>query len=365
MKWRCIIGLLGMAAWLAGCSTPYSPAVVVRDSDGFPGLNRLIEEAGQRPLEVVIVHGMCTHDSDWAHETIDGIAKKIDSGYVRPDPGPSRPAAPKQIQVVTQTSQLAGATVRLTALVWSPLTSTLKEQLEYDNTGRYTDCTIAGDSDNKCKPRRSRFNGRFKDVLLNDCLADAMIYGGVSYESIRNEMAKTLERVLEASSNQTGTLVFVTESLGSKILYDALAHMLSHESGSKMRTVAARAVNQLGVVFMGANQLPMLDLARQNAMGLAGSSLQNDSLARLLQLRRDEPGPKSVQRLAVVAFTDPNDLLSYRLRRKQYASTDVGIANVLVSNRKTWFGLIEEPYGAHTGYLSNPDVGQLMSTGWE
>lgn len=369
MAWRCIISMLGIVLWLAGCSTPYRPPVVLHDSDRFPGISQLIEKDGQRPLEVLLVHGMCTHDSNWAHEAIDGIARKIDPNYIRPKTVPGEPAVPKQIQVVTQTSQLAGATVRLTALVWSPLTSDLKQQLAYDKTGIYTDCSVAGNTEENCKPRRSRFNGQFKDGLLNDCLADAMIYGGLSYETIRGEMANTLERVLGASSTQqAGTLVFISESLGSKILYDALTYMLLHEPGSKMNSVAAGAVNRLGLVFMAANQLPMLNLARQDvsaAKAFAASSLPNDSLAGLLELRRRQPGPKSIQRLAIVAITDPNDLLSYRLMRSQYASVDVAVANVLVSNRKTWFGLIEEPYGAHTDYLDNPDVARLILTGWK
>lgn len=369
MGWRRMIGMLSIVVWLAGCSTPYRPPVVVHDSDGFPGIKRIIKEGRQAPLEVLLVHGMCTHDKNWAHEAIDGIARKIDPSYTRPKTSPSGPAVPKQIQVITQTSQLAGATVQLTALVWSPLTSDLKQQLAYDKTGSYTDCRFAGNTEENCKPKRSRFNGRFKDGLLNDCLADAMIYGGLSYETIRSEMANTLERVLGGvPNNQAGTLVFITESLGSKILYDAMTYMLMHEPGSKMHTVAAQAVNNLGLVFMGANQLPMLDLARQDASvarTVVAPYLQNDSLAKLLDLRRRQPGPKAVQRLAIVAFTDPNDLLSYRLRRSQYASADVGVANVLVSNRRTWLGLIEEPYGAHTGYLDNPDVQRILMNGWE
>jgi hypothetical protein len=361
--------MLGLVVWLAGCSTPYRPPVVVHDSDSFPGINRLIHENNQRPLDVLLVHGMCTHDIDWAHKAIDRIAKKIDPHYVRPQASPEAPAAARQIHVVTQTSQLAGATVRLTALVWSPLTADLKQQLAYDNTGSYTDCSAPGNTEDNCKPRRSRFNGLLKDGLLNDCLADAMIYGGSSYETIRGEMVNTLERVLGASSNdQAETLVFISESLGSKILYDALNYMLSLEPDSKSHRAAAGAVSQLGVIFMGANQLPMLNLARENALAgkaLIGTSQQEDSLARLLGLRRQQPGPKAIRRLAVVAMTDPNDLLSYRLRRSQYASVDVAVANVLVSNRQTWLGLIEEPYGAHTSYLDNPDVEQLIMTGWE
>lgn len=372
MEWRCKLKVFGLVVWLAGCSTPYRPPVVVHDSDDFPGINQLLKEDSQRPLDVLLVHGMCTHDSKWAHQAIDKIAKKIDPHYA-PKPGSSESAQPNEIQIVTQTSQLAGATVRLTALVWSPLTSNLKQQLAYDRTGTYNDCSKAGNTEENCKPRRSHYNGQFKDGLLNDCLADALIYEGRSHKAIRLEMANTLKRVLEDSSgNQAATLVFISESLGSKILYDALDYMLKQkgEKGDdRMRALAAGAMNQLALVFMGANQLPMLRLAEQNALAVKTvappSPPQQDSLASLLDLRRRQPGPKRIQRLAIVAITDPNDLLSYRLLRSQYASADVAIANVLVSNKTTWLGQIEEPYGAHTTYLDNPDVERLIMTGWE
>lgn len=66
----------------------------------------------------------------------------------------------------------------------------------------------------------------------------------------------------------------------------------------------------------------------------------------------------------MVAFTDPNDLLSYRLLPARYAAPDVAVADVLVSNARTWLGLIENPVAAHMNYLANPDVGKLITCGF-
>jgi hypothetical protein len=366
MEWRRRIRMLGLVICLAGCSTPYRPPVVVYDSDNFPGINDMIRENAQRPLDVLLVHGMCTHDSKWAHRAIDGIAKNIDSRYVAPPPGAEQAARPDEIQIIAQTSQLAGSTVRMNALVWSPLTSAFKQQLADDSTGDYTDCSKPGNTEKTCKPRRSRFNGQLKDGLLNDCLADALIYQG-HYEAMRLQMAQTLKKVLEPTAdNQGKTLVLISESLGSKILFDALIYMVAQNDDARMHSLAAGALDQLGVVFMGANQLPMLQFADPGApaKAFAASTTQGDSLAGLLQAWRQRPGPKFIDHLAIVAITDPNDLLSYRLLRSQYNSPDVAIANVLVSNQSTWLGLLEEPYGAHTTYLDNPDVNRLIMSGW-
>jgi hypothetical protein len=95
--------------------------------------------------------------------------------------------------------------VRFHAIVWSPLTSALKHQLDDDATGTPTDCA----RDGVCKPARARFNGIVKDWLLNDCLADALIYEGASHDAIRDAMVETVSQVFDASPDDAGTLVVV------------------------------------------------------------------------------------------------------------------------------------------------------------
>jgi hypothetical protein len=91
-----------------------------------------------------------------------------------------------------------------------------------------------------------------------------------------------------------------------------------------------------------------------------------DSLQRFLDLRRRQPNRRTeaLQRLAVVAFTDPNDLLSYRLLPARYTAPDVAVADVLVSNDSSWLGLVENPMTAHLDYLANPDVGTMIACGF-
>ena len=67
--------------------------------------------------------------------------------------------------------------------------------------------------------------------------------------------------------------------------------------------------------------------------------------------------------LTLVALTDPNDLLSYTLPVERYASEEVTVYNILVSNAPTWLGLLERPDRAHLNYLDNPDVGRLIACG--
>jgi hypothetical protein len=347
--WPARLLLPPVLAVLAACSTPYRPPVVVHDSATFPGIASIVAEAGTRPVDVLLVHGMCTHDTGWAERQIDRITGIVEDHA----PTPAATAAPG-VEVVERTRRLAGGTVRFHALVWSPLTAGLKRQLDFDMTGTPTDCTAAG----ACKPKRAALNGYVKDNLLNDCLSDAVIYQGESHVAIRDAMVRTISQVLENDPASEAPLVVVAESLGSKMLFDALSAMLESWQ-PQTRALGQQAARRLGLLFMTGNQLPILGLAEQRTIA------PQDALQRFLDLRRRQPNRRAdtLQRLAVVAFTDPNDLLSYRLLPARYTAPDVAVADVLVSNDSTWLGLIENPMTAHLDYLANPDVGTMIACG--
>lgn len=375
-----LLMLLASLLALTGCATPFSPPVFVAGGANFPGLVDLIQKSDGKPVDVVLVHGMCTHDEAWAEGAIDGIVKAVDANLAPSrSPAARAAAAPRpEIRVVTRQVELAGGTVRFSALIWSPLTAGLKQQLTYDNTGEPSDCSTA----DECKPKRALVNGVLKDVLLNDCLADAMIYQGVSRTTIRDAMVKTLTKLISDGEAMTkaqriapGHIMLVSASLGSKVAFDALAHMVEGPVSADTKVAGESAVSRLALVMMGANQLPILGLADQDIGGAgirAEAERQGDSLATLLkarerQLRASRPGPGAAAStftdLHLVAFTDPNDLLSYRLQPSRYAAGNLRISDVLVSNDNTYFGLLERPDTAHTRYNANPEVTVRIACG--
>lgn len=356
---------------LSACTTPYNPPVVVKASAEFNGLADMLNP--EQPLDVLLVHGMCTHDAGWAEDAMHRLARTVDSNVelqtrkevalmVAADGTPA-------IELVVSEAVIAGSKLRMTGVVWSPLTAQLKQQLLYDNTGEPTDCA----SDAICKSKRAKLNGALKDSLLNDCLADAMAYQGASRPVIRQAMIDALTRVL----NDTPTdarVVLISDSLGSKISFDALSEMLLAAAPSKAQAAASR----MGSIYMNANQLPILGLADQTipmpgppgAPGLvpdtkSGAVPKPDSLRLFVaararfQLKFNGASP----RLTLVAFTDPNDLLSYRLLPSRYKSEDVEVSDVLVSNQTTYLGLIERPDTAHTSYMQNAAVTTAIACG--
>jgi len=351
-------------ALLSGCSAPYHPPVVVRGSAPFPGLADIAAGSSGAPIDLILIHGMCTRDAAWIERNVDRIAGM--AATPMPQAPQASPALPPngRIELVERTRQVGGATVRFHGVVWSPLTAELKRQLAYDNTGSPTDCAGV----HECKPKRALINAALKDKLLNDCLSDVVIYESDSHDAIRDAIVETIAQVLAADAGSEAPLVVVAESLGSKMMFDALSSMLESNQ-PRLQALGQNAARRLGLVHMMGNQLPLLGLARDSVVAPNRAAAAPDALQRFLDLRRRQPGlagprPRGIAPLALVAFTDPNDLLTYRLLPGRYAAPDMAVTDVLVSNDRTWLGLLENPLTAHIDYFTNPDVGALVACGW-
>ena len=63
-------------------------------------------------------------------------------------------------------------------------------------------------------------------------------------------------------------------------------------------------------------------------------------------------------------FSDPNDLLTYRLLPTMLDVEGAELVNVTVSNDSTYLGFVERPDNAHCGYASNRYVIGLIANGY-
>jgi hypothetical protein len=166
-----------------------------------------------------------------------------------------------------------------------------------------------------------------------------------------------------------GPVMYLSESLGSKVLGDALV--------CSTPAVAERVYPQLARtshLFLGANQIPLLNLGHRGPgcpavlarrdrtpLGLRPGDGGVHGLAELIKRAQSVRAEFVAEPTIVVAFTDPNDLLSYTV-----ASDDFGglpVVNVIVSNDWTWFGAFENPLTAHEGYRVNDDVTDILRCG--
>ena len=157
--------------------------------------------------------------------------------------------------------------VDVTFFLWSRLVDKYRQRLAYDADVGATRATL---------------NKELKLALTDSCLVDAIIYSGRNGDGIRVAMRKAVCRTLGGTTGATGPcdlsgappprrIAFVTESIGSEILFDALRDLWASalpDSGlegparkGETRSALARRSAQVSVIFMVAKQLPLLDQA--------------------------------------------------------------------------------------------------------
>lgn len=378
-------GMLCLSLVLASCTRPYSdpvveePGVVEADAS-FDGL---LDHAARLPegvaLRVAVVHGMCDHDQKWASDRLAIYGRELN-------------AAEPELQVLPTVGGIERyravleppgvAPLELIFVVWSPLSGPLKDEILYD----------AAPPDGEFPFQRAALNQTLKEELLNRCFADAIVYSGPAGEPIRRSMERVACELLGGMLDDRGVcrfaddsapaaLVFVTESLGSKVLFDAVRRLRERaegaDPGAEERLEAA--VGRTQAVYMLANQVPLLDLAeaavdlpdagREESAVVEPRSSLHDFL-NILRAGRDESATRSeemraFERVEVIAFTDPNDLLSYRLLPDEIGMdpSSVRLVNVIVSNAPAWLGFVERPDSAHMGYRTNAAVAELLVHG--
>lgn len=202
-------------------------------------------------------------------------------------------------------------------LTWSVIVEPEREILAFDQSNEQTF-------------RRATFNNILKE-LVNSAVPDSMIYLGETRDDILISASQSICRMLsndwdDIVSGQTeacdaASLRFaealtrddtfvITHSLGSRIFVDSMQRVVELSSGSEVLASTpqlAEAVRQKRwTVFMLANQLPLLQLGRRPPavvnqipqICLPGAPLNDTRFA---------------DRTTIVAFTDPNDILSYSI----------------------------------------------------
>lgn len=358
---------------------PYATPVVEKPADGgaasFPGLLDLMAQAPPgTPVRVVWTHGMCTHPPSWAEERAERLAAAIG--------GSRRSMGTRQVGrhgATLRTEQISVGTraVEILFLNWSPVTAPLKAALEYDRS-----VSFGGDF----PYRRATLNRDLKSGLVNDCLVDVVTYAGPNGNPIRRAMIEAVceglgGRVTDgdcdlAGGRPPGSLALVVESLGTKMIFDAILSIGAAVEARRDDAATDRLANAMAVtraIYLLSNQVPLLDSADppdgSTTVLSPSPSLVGASVARSFALlaRMRERLATGQPPLIAVAFSDPNDLLSYRLVPAFLGdhARHFRIVNVILSNAATYLGFLERPDIAHCGYAWNPHVFAMLAKGHE
>ena len=399
------------AAWLlAGCSSfgegvtrgllgqSDEPAADTRlcevSGPAFSGILPMLErQAGYPPLaeagpgrpilKVIMVHGVGTHVPGYSARLSANLAQALGLGVVAPEPkgfpieAPAFPGeALGELNVTRHTNAARDREMLFYELTWSPISQPAKEGYAFDDTALYAH-------------KRATLNNAFKH-FVNDVAADPLVYTGVGRERIQASVAQALCWALSAdwqglpdeqqictpgSPNFASRLdddefVFITHSLGSRITTDALERLarLMKELGVQHPQIGplAQAFRERDVkIFMLANQLPLLQ------SGLEPASVR-DSVPAYCRADGGHYGERLFAETELIAFSDPNDLLSYpipdryvrdyvdsRLCPKQVNVT-INVASV---SSLLGFGEFANPLAAHLDYEDDERVIGLITRG--
>ena len=401
---------LAALSLLAACSA--LPTPVAFDEASFKGMNALVgSEAAARPLHVLIIHGMGTPAPYEFEGFIGSLADRF--GLVqKPPPAtepqpqgcyPASPAREALIHPVPQPIPIDSAPetawarlytydfapgqndppkLRVSYLLWTPLTESIK-------------CDLAAKE--KDVPRRQAFADFAKD-FIDDKLADVVLYGGTYRETVmRPSVQAALCYIVGGKPTGEGKTcrhagysdrtVIITHSLGGYMLMDAIDDELRREKVGAVPTISAARIilENTQFIYMMANQLALLDLTTLNGYPhWLKSSLATGDIAEhfarewasiklkspVRSLQPGQVGTEETKR-QIVAFSDPNDILSWRVKRYDLQLPpsewrSVKLTNVYLSNSEFSVPLLfSDPTIAHTGYFDNQTVMDMLVCGMD
>jgi hypothetical protein len=202
-------------------------------------------------------------------------------------------------------------------------------------------------------------NTSIKRYIMNWGLSDAAMAMGPMRAYFRKTMNEAFAFATQLADPRSSEQEFVviSASLGSFVVLDAMIN-------DGHPTDAARQVaTQNPLLYFFANQWALLDLAR--IRGLPGSpELEElgpktaESPVNLLEawVGAQPIGTEAVNPKQIIAYSDPSDILSYRVPKIEGAL----VVNLYDRNEINWFWLFANPIKAHTGHAQNPAVLKSM-----
>lgn len=181
-------------------------------------------------------------------------------------------------------------------LTWSPLTATIKTN------------AFALDWAPEQVSSRQAFNNTLKIGLMDQSLSDVVLYVGKFRPMIQLPITNAIFRIVSDSS-PNDPIAILTHSLAGYMVIDTLSSMYDSDSGKGVAHNYAEHVRQ---IFMMANQMPILNLSDQTNFVLNCGGISGKLEHILADQSFTSAEPNHIQ---IVAFSDPNDLLSYKLRQ--------------------------------------------------
>ena len=345
----------------------------------FTGLKPQLEHA-DRKMKVMMVHGVGNHLPGYSTQFLEKLTKELDLTVTTKSSknislaNPKDPGKPLgNLRISRYLDKSQQQEMLFYELTWSEITNKDKEVLSYDNSGDQSF-------------RRAEVNNLLKK-FSNDTSPDPIIYLGEKREDILVAFAQSFCWMVSgdwdslpndahqvcSSKNITpfynDSYAFVSHSLGSRITIDGLQRIASilgnGETAPYFAAISTVMKNKEVPIYMMSNQLPMLQLGRSMP---EVSNQQND----YCQMAGAKFNDRMMAKTSIIAFSDPNDLLSYSIPQSfvnKYLDSrlciDVTNININVAKVYDAFGLgkLANPMEAHIGYDTDDRVIALIAKG--
>ncbi len=376
----------------------------------FDGIEQMVDATLQpgpkqgADVKVLMVHGIGTHLPGYSTRLAENLARELDLKVVDRTPKIIKLGLyldPKLFEDSVRFERMRGelgdsngtVTVQRYSskdgtrgmtfyeLTWSEITEPDKRIINYDSSGNYSF-------------RRAGLNRNLKQ-FVNNSLPDPLIYLGDAQGNIQLSVSQTLcwmfTKSYEQLPDKTGqecrmlettpesvtndSYVFISHSLGSRILTDSLEAITAtvakadYEGVSEVdKAVAERWAkalqNESPSIFMLSNQLPLLQLGR------APPEVSNQ-FPEYCTAEGDKTEGRVFERTRIVAFSDPNDILSWSVPpgyEDDYLDSRLCpiLTNVIinVAEVKSLFGIELAPPGdAHRNYDDDDRVIKMITHG--
>jgi len=354
-------------------------------SKGFAGIDASIDRKEGR-TKVLMVHGVGHHIPGYSTILLEKLAKELDLPVLESpykELTLSHPRAPSKnlgnLRLNRLLSKDRSRELLFYELTWSSITDVEKEVLAYDNSGQHSF-------------RRAKVNDILKK-FSNDAIADPMIYLGEKQEDIQISVGQSYCWMISHGwsgfpsgihkpcdlftsgvfmNAEQDDYIFISHSLGSRITIDALQRLTGlmndkefQKEYPELEKLHYAIQDKVVTIYMLSNQLPLLQLGR--------------SLPEVLNEHEkycSQKGSNFEDRFAnqthIVAFSDPNDLLSYTIPegfKDKYLDsrmcTTVSNISLNVAHVVDMFGFSEvaNPMEAHLGYDHDERVVALIAHG--
>ena len=373
----------------------------------FDGIEQLIDRT-ERPgpksggdLKVLMVHGIGTHLPGYSTRLAENLARELELDVVEREPKTVslRLAVEKEtLEVASNRGEMRGEPgdsngtlmvhryrskssqkqMIFYELTWSEITEADKKIIAYDDSGEYSF-------------RRAGINNDLKH-FVNSHLPDPLIYLGDAQLNIQLSVSQALcwmftrdyDQIPKQSEEichfqeypptevREDSYVFISHSLGSRILTDALqlvtASMarieLEENDSSNVADWRKALRDQTLTIFMLSNQLPLLQLGRD----VPEVTNQYDDYCTATGSKQDK---RVFRKSSIVAFSDPNDILSWAVPpgyedQNMDSRLCPSLVNVIINIAEvnTVFGLeLASPGDAHRGYDNDERVINLLAHG--